>query len=385
MKDSINWGPTDEILKFHKSKFEEFASQSEKEIENACKNDDGKLVHILRAEHFDLGFLERICETANAARRIAKPQSTFLKNLLRGKTAWNYFEQPSSRTYESFFNAEGRLGMQRGNLKDLATSSHAKGETHRDALRTFSSFYDVMVCRTPSDIFDLYALWAMKTSDREIPVINAGSGKKEHPTQAILDYYTIRESFDRKMDNKVGVYVGDCLRGRTVHSLAKVMALHKGGSAFFVGPQHLQIDQETERYLLNREVVVHKIHNKPLEDIVPLADFIYMTRVQNEHGGDGKYDPKFIFKLEHLDRMRQGAILMHPLPKREEIDPRIDYLSKESNDSLERERVQKNMMWRQVRNGMWTRLALLSHIFDVDNEIRNQYKQLEKATAPKPL
>jgi len=382
--DKIAWGTTSEIAKFHQNKFEEFAAKPPQEIEEACRDEEGKLIHILRAEHFDLKFLEKICETANAARRISKLEDNSLKGLLRGKSVLNYFEQPSSRTFNSFFSAEGRLGMQRGDLRDLDTSSHAKGESHRDALRTISSYYDAMVCRTKSDVFDLFALWVMKTSDREIPVINAGSGKEEHPTQALLDYYTIRESFDGKLRNKVGVYVGDCLRGRTVHSLAKVMALHPGGTAYFVGPESLQVDEKTEKYLLERGVSVHKVSDRSLEEIVPLGDYIYMTRVQNEHGGDGSYDPRFVFTLEMLDRMRDGAILMHPLPKREEIDPRIDYLSNNSSNPTERERAGKVMIWRQMRNGMWTRIALLSHVFGVDDQIRNHYSKIEKANSPKP-
>lgn len=382
--DKIAWGAAEEIAGYHQKRFEDFAAQSPEEIEQACHDEKGKLVHILRAEHFDLDFLRKICDTATAARRISKLEDNFLKGLLRGKSVLNYFEQPSSRTFNSFFNAEGRLGMQRGELRDLSISSHAKGESHRDSLRTLSSYYDAMVCRTKSDIFDLFALWVMKTSDREIPVINAGSGKEEHPTQALLDYYTIKESLNGKLENRVGVYVGDCLRGRTVHSLAKVMALHPGGTAYFVGPEHLQIDEKTENYLKERDVTIHKVSDRHLAEIVPLGDFIYMTRVQYEHGGEGGYDPRFIFTLGMLDRMREEAILLHPFPKREEIDPRIDYLSCKSKDHVERERAGKVMFWREMRNGMWTRLALLSHVFGVDDQIRNHYSKIEKATSPKP-
>ncbi|MBU0456758.1 MAG: hypothetical protein ABH824_07360 [Nanoarchaeota archaeon] len=381
--ENIVFGPTEEIAQYHRKKIEEFLEQSPAEIEKACRNEEGKLVHILKAEHFDLEFLEKICETANAARKISKLEDNFLKGLLRGKSIMNYFEQPSSRTFNSFTNAEGRLGMQRADLRDLKTSSHAKGESHRDALRTHSSYFDAMVCRTQSDIFDLFALWVMKTSDREIPIINAGSGKEEHPTQALLDYYTIRESFNGKLENRVGVYVGDCLRGRTVHSLAKVMALHPGGTAYFVGPEHLQIDEKTEKYLLEADVTIHRVSDRHLREVVPQGDYIYMTRVQNEHGGEGSYDPKLIFTLEMLDEMKDEAILMHPLPKREEIDPRIEYLSMKSNDPIESERAKKVMIWRQMRNGMWTRMALLTHVFGVDNKIINHYKKIERATAPK--
>lgn len=373
--DKINWGPTEAIASHNRQKFEEFIRQPPGKIEAACRDETGRLIHILKAEHFDLPFLEKICNTANAARRISKLEDNYLKALLRGKTIVNYFAQPSSRTFLSFSSAESRLGMQREDVRDLRTSSAAKGESDLDALRTISSYFDAIVCRTPSNIFDLFALWVMKTSDREISVINAGSGSEEHPTQGLLDYYTIRESFNGEIEGRVGIYVGDCLRGRTVHSLAKILSLHQDGEAYFVAPEHLQIDAETVKYITQRGVKVHKVTDAPLSKLVPLGDFIYMTRVQDEHGGEKGYDPKLIFTRQMLDTMKEGAILMHPLPKREEIDPEIDYLKRD----------RRVMYWRQMRNGMWTRLALLGSIFGVDEEIRNHYLKIQKATAPKPL
>ncbi len=373
--DKINWGPSEGIARFNRGKFEEFATQSPAEIEAACRNEEGRLIHLLRAEHFDLPFLETICETTTAARRIAKLRDNSLKNLLKAYSVLNYFSQPSSRTFLSFSMAEAHLGMRREEVRDLRTSSTAKGESDRDALRTSSSYFDVIVCRTPSDIFDLFALWVMKTSDREISIINAGSGAKEHPTQAVLDYYTIKESFGGEMANKTGLYVGDCLRGRTVHSLAKVLALHPRSTAYFISPEHLQVDPETEQFLLDKKVTVHKISDKHLRELVPLADFVYMTRIQDEHGGNSGYDPRFIFTRAMLDEMKPGAILMHPLPKREEIDPAIDYLHKDP----------RVMYWREMRNGMWARVALIAHLFGVDQQIREQYAKIKTATAPKPL
>ena len=210
----------------------------------------------------------------------------------------------------------------------------------------------------------------MKNCDREVPIINAGSGKKEHPTQGLLDYYTLWESFKGRLDNRTVVYVGDCQRGRTVHSLAKILSLHAHSTALFVAPDELQIDSETEHYIAARGTVVQKMTDRPLRELVPLADVVYMTRIQNEHGGEGNYNPDFIFTEGMLDTMKPGAILMHPLPKREEIDPAINY---RHNDP-------KVAYWRQMRNGMWTRVALLASVFGVDDRIIERYAGIEPDT-----
>ena len=107
----------------------------------------------------------------------------------------NYFNQPSSRTFLSFSNAESLLGLRREEIRDIETSSSVKGESDKDGLRTISSYFDAIVCRHPSDFFHMFSVWVMENSDREIPIINAGCGALEHPTQALLDYFTIKESF----------------------------------------------------------------------------------------------------------------------------------------------------------------------------------------------
>jgi len=364
--DNIQWGRSESVARYDQRKFAEFLGQSPEEIRKACCDDSGRLVHIISAEHFGLSFLEKICRTADAARKIAKSDDQFLQSLLRSKLVLNYFHQPSSRTFSSFSAAEAHLGMMREEVRDISTSSLVKGESEKDSLRTDSSYFDAVVCRHPSDLYGLFAVWTMKYSNREIPIINAGSGKREHPTQGILDYYTLRESFPEGLDGKTIAYVGDCKRGRTVHSLAKIMALHKDTTAYFVAPDDLQIDIETEQYIQSRGTTVHKT-KRPLREIVPKVDVVYMTRIQDEHGGQGGYDPDFIFTEEMLNSMKKGSILMHPMPKREEIDPALDY-----------NRDPRIMYWREQRNGMWTRVALLAHIFGVDDKIRSKYEEIKQ-------
>ncbi len=367
--EMIYWGESQSVASFDKKKFEEFLRKPPEEIRRLCIDKKGRLKHIINAEHFDLSFLQAVCSTARAARQIAKLNGSFLKNLLPAKSILNYFNQASSRTFLSFSMAEARLGMLREEVRDLKTSSFVKGETEKDALRTISSYVDAIVCRHPSDLYGLFALWVMKNSDREIPIINAGSGKQEHPTQGILDYYTIHESFQGNVDGLSIAFVGDCLRGRTVHSLAKILSLHQNITLHFVAPASLQIDSETAGYITEKGTAVHKTTGG-LKEIIPEVDVVYMTRVQDEHGGKGEYDPALIFTEELLSLMKEDAILMHPMPKREEIDPAIDY----------RKREKKVMYWREQRNGMWARVALIAYLFEVDHLLRQEYENVRGVT-----
>lgn len=364
--EKIYWGRDYDIASFDAGKFEEFANQSEENIRESCCDQDGRLKHIIRAEHLNLATLKTLCETAKAARTIARLQDKSLKGILTSKSVMNYFNQPSSRTLLSFSTAEAHLGMRREDVRDVRTSSFSKGETEKDSLRTSSSYFDAIVCRHPSDIYDLFAVWVLNNSDRKVHFLNAGSGKREHPTQGVLDYYTLYESFKGDIDGKNVIYVGDCKRGRTIHSLAKILSKHKNQTAIFLAPLSLQIDEETEKYITENGTTVIKESKNPLSELVSEADVVYMSRIQDEHGGSGSYPLEYRFTGDMLAKMKDTAILMHPMPKREEIDPALDY----SKDK-------RIMYWRQQRNGMWARVALLSYVFRKEKEVLDVYNKLE--------
>ena len=350
--DKISWGRSEFSQQVDQEKFKEFLNLGHEKLKEACQDKMGEPYHIVRSDYFDRKFLEKIYKLAKQIKNNFRGQPRWLNTLLSGTSALNYFHQPSSRTFLSFSCAETMLGIRTEEIRSIQTSSSVKGESDKDALRTISSYFDTIVCRHPSDIFDLFSVWVMRESDREIPIINAGSGTSEHPTQSLLDYYTIYESFDGKMDNLNIGFVGDCLRGRTVHSLAKVMSLYPEAKLSFIAPSDLQLDVETKSYLEKRKVNF-EIISSPLEEKVHDLDVIYMTRIQDEHGGEGETLNDYKFKLKDLDKMKPGAILMHPMPKRDEIDPRIDYLSRDP----------RVMYWRQQRNGMWVRCAIFVHLF----------------------
>ncbi len=361
----IFWGDNSRLSDFHKSKFEEFMSKGQEHFEQSCRDEDGRLQHIVSAEHFDLSFLKTIRDTANSARRISKIEPNYLKGLLRHVSILNYFQQPSTRTFLSFSRAQSKLGIQREEVRDISTSSSEKGESDLDALRTQSSFYEGMTIRHKADYFSHFAVWSMLNSQRPLHIFNAGSGVKEHPTQAILDHYTKEESLG-SLEGITVAYYGDCKRGRTVHSGSRLLALHKDITIMYVAPERLQIDAETEQYLERRRVKVIK-KTDGIGETHKIADVNYVTRLQDEYGsGKEKYPANFIFTEKHLDSMPDHAILMHPMPKREEIEPQMDYIDNP-----------KIMWWRQQRNGMWTRLATIAYVYGVDEEIRNKYQSIE--------
>jgi aspartate carbamoyltransferase catalytic subunit len=194
-----------------------------------------------------------------------------------------------------------------------------------------------------------------------VPVINAGSGPDEHPTQALLDVYTLERSFKNRggIEGKTICMVGDLKRGRTVRSLAKLVALYPGANIIFASPAAYQIENDLREYLKSRNVRVQETEH--FLDALKISDAVYMTRVQDEYdtvsGESSKIDSSaFFLRKEHLSLMRDNAVIMHPLPRRNELDPAID------NDP-------RAKYWRQERNGMWTRVALITTLLGVDKNI----------------
>jgi aspartate carbamoyltransferase catalytic subunit len=188
---------------------------------------DGLPFHVLLAHQFDRADLEGLCDTATTIRKLERhiDGRGFLRGVLAGKRIMNLFAQPSTRTNESFVAAGEKLGASVRVVSDLRTSSFEKGESVEDAVRVLSSFYDTIVTRHPDDDFAARAAWTLSRSGRPIPVISAGSGRSEHPTQALLDIYTLRHSFlDRGgIDGRRILLVGDIGRNRALRSLTHLL------------------------------------------------------------------------------------------------------------------------------------------------------------------
>ncbi len=332
---------------------------------------EGRPYHALVAQQFDRPFLDRLCELATRTRRIAKTRGgrLFLQDLLSDKRAMLYFAQPSTRTFLSFYAACQIVGLQPAEVRDTSTSSELKGESPEDSVRTFSSYFDLIIMRHPVGGFAERIAWLLSNTERSVPVINAGSGKDQHPTQALLDIYTLQRSFEPRggIEGKRIVFVGDLARGRTVRSLSWLLLQYPGVRQVFVAPPSLQIGEDVLAYLRRAGVEYHLTDD--FESEIPAADAIYMTRIQDEwdvNRESAALDTRrFKFTAAHLPKLKPDAILMHPLPRRDEIAPECDADP-------------RAMYWRQVRNGMWVRVALILIIFDRDVEVDRYYEDLTR-------
>jgi len=323
---------------------------------------DGDIFHVIMAQQFDRPSLDYICRLTTKIRGIAKGNQgmLFLQSLLQTKRAMLYFVQPSTRTFLSFMSACQILGIRCSEVRDPTTSSEMKGETQEDTVRTFSSYVDLVIMRHIQERFAEKMAWLLNQTGRPVSVINAGSGRDQHPTQALLDIYTLHRSFENYggIDGKAIAMVGDLLRGRTVRSLSYLLKNYDGVKIYFVAPRNLQMAQDLKDYLIENDVNFEEHEN--FEEIIPLADAIYMTRIQDEYDQEGESEKidysKFHVTRDHLKLLKTNAIIMHPLPRRSEISPEVD-------------QDRRAMYWRQVRNGMWVRVALIAKIFLADKEI----------------
>lgn len=328
---------------------------------------------ILCAEQFDRASLDRHISLADAARSLHRSRDgqELLAGLCRFRMALNFFVQPSSRTFMSFNTAEAWLGMNRMSVRDIEISSMSKGESLVDSVRTFISYCDLVVMRHADDTAAATALWTSRRSHRRItlpdgsqvpiPVINAGSGTRQHPTQALLDVYTLERQLGA-IDGKTLLFAGDLKRGRTVRSLCLLMHNYRGVNLILASPDRLRMGDDVLRHLDAYGVPWREVRS--LDEGVPDADAVYMTRVQDEWdgprptGGHERADPAFVFTRRHLEMLRPDGALLHPLPKRDEIEEAIDYLDD-----------RRVAYWRQERNGMWMRVAVLAELFGVSDEI----------------
>ena len=324
---------------------------------------DGLPYHTLFAQQFDRPLLERLCALANRIRFINKSRegALFLKGILAHKRAMLYFSQPSSRTFLSHLAACQILGMTTGSVRDAATSSEFKGESHEDSIRTFSSYFDMIIMRSPEQGLAEKMSWELSNSDRPIPILNAGSGKDQHPTQALLDIYTLIRSFEEKggLDGRTVTFCGDLLRGRTVRSLSYLLTNFRGIRQVFVAPKELQVPQDVTGILAAKGVDFEV--SGDLRAAVKSSDAVYMTRIQDEwdmaKGESARIDTsRFQFGAEELALLGKDAIIMHPLPRRDEIATCCD-------------RDPRAMYWRQMRNGMWIRTALIAATFGCERAI----------------
>jgi len=345
--------------------WQEFYEKPENERRH-CFQFQGRLIDIIFAQQFDRPFLDRLCRLADMIRILAKTKlgQNHLRHLLPHKRAMLYFSQPSTRTFLSFQNACYMLGLTVSEIRGTTTSSEVKGESPEDTIRTFASYVDLIISRHPEAGFAEKTAWVLNQTERPVPVINGGSGPDQHPTQALLDIYTLEREFKRAngLDGKKIAMVGDLKRGRTVRSLSYLMKNYRDVELFFAAPAVYRMKDDIKAFLEKHQIPFHETED--FESIMPLVDAIYMTRIQNEYSEDPTHEaetyPAFHFKKEHLEEIHAHCVILHPLPRRYEVDVAVD-------------KDPRAAYWRQERNGMWIRAALIAYLFQVEEEITNVF------------
>lgn len=270
------------------------------------------------------------------------------QSLLKGKVVATLFFEPSTRTRLSFETAINRLGGKIIGFSDSNSSSVSKGETLHDTIKMVSNYADLIIMRHP---LEGSARYAAEISD--VPVINAGDGANQHPSQTLLDMYSIMKTQGRLDDINLFM-VGDLKYGRTVHSLLMAMSQFNNPIFNFVAPPELAMPDEYKMYLSN--MGIRYFEHLEFNEIINQADIIYMTRVQKERFIDPveyeKVKNVYILKNEMLANTKPNVKILHPLPRINEIHTNVD------NNP-------KAYYFTQAKNGVFTRMAIISHLLNL--------------------
>jgi len=299
---------------------------------------------IISVKQFGRDDLEYVFGVAHEMRGMVERVGTF--DLLKGKILANLFYEPSTRTSSSFTAAMERLGGSVIPINEVKYSSVSKGESLPDTIRTLECYADVIVLRHPETGSAAIAARAARK-----PVINAGDGVGEHPTQALLDTFTIFEELGAgQIDGMTVTMLGDLKYGRTVHSLARLLSLFKV-KINYVSPEILRMPKEVMDEVSAKGISQAEFDS--LEEALPETDVLYVTRVQKERFEDPadyeKVKGAYVIDPEIMKAAKQDMIVMHPLPRVGEIsvdfddDPRAAY-------------------FRQMEYGLYVRMALLAMV-----------------------
>jgi len=280
--------------------------------------------------------------------RIMELASEFERNpdqrLLEGKIVASLFFEPSTRTRLSFESAATRLGARVIGFSDTNNTSVSKGETFHDTIMTIANYCDMIVMRHSLEGAPRYASEISK-----VPVVNAGDGSNQHPSQTLLDLYSIRKTQGRLDDINI-MMIGDLKYGRTVHSLLLALS-HFNARFTFVAPPEMELPREYKQFL--DENKLNYTEKQQIDDSIKDADIVYMTRVQRERFNDPleyeRVKNVYVLRESTIEGTKPGMRILHPLPRVNEIDPRLD-------------RSEKAYYFRQTENGVYTRMAIMSYL-----------------------
>ncbi len=295
---------------------------------------------IISIKDFSREEIDYLLKIVSAMEPVAKSGS----DMLRGKMLATLFFEPSTRTRLSFEAAMHKLGGSAIGFAEAEIASVKKGENLADTVRVVEKYADVIALRHP-----LEGAARLAAEFAEVPIINAGSGAEEHPTQALLDLYTIWKELEGRTDGLNIALVGDLRYGRTVHSLAYALSLYDV-KLHLVSPESLRMRREVLDTIKERIKVVEK---RTIEEVLPRLDVLYVTRIQKERFPDAaeyaKVKGSYKVDLKLLEDAKKDMIILHPLPRIDEITAEVDTTS-------------HARYFQQVWNGIVTRMALLALI-----------------------
>ena len=297
--------------------------------------------HLIESQQLDTTTIDQIFKLADKLSK--KPDQC-----MKGKIMASLFYESSTRTRFSFESAMLRLGggiISTENAKDFSSAS--KGETLEDTIKVVNNYADVIVLRH-------HEIGSAKraASVSKIPIINAGDGAGQHPTQALLDLYTIRREIGHLNGIKIAM-VGDLKNGRTVRSLAYLLSKYKNIEIFFVSPKALKIGEDIKQHLDEHNIKYQELEN--LDPAIKVADVIYQTRIQKERFNSpreyDKYKGVYIINKDLEKKMKSDVIIMHPLPRVDEISTEVDSSP-------------KAVYFKQTYYGLLIRMAILNYLFN---------------------
>ena len=300
-----------------------------------------KLNHVIEAQQFNRDLINEIFVTAREMEDVVQHYGS---NILTRRVMGTLFYEPSTRTRLSFESAMRRLGGEVLTTESAQQfSSAAKGETLEDTIRIVAGYVDVIVLRH-------FESGASKRAAAisPVPILNAGDGPGQHPTQALLDLYTIDRELGR-VDGLSVAMVGDLANGRTVRSLCYLLAKFDSPRIIFVAPDVVRMGDDIKEYLNRHNIVFEEADDLP--EVAAQVDVIYQTRIQQERFGDRVHEyeqarGQYVIDKSILGYMKKDAIVMHPLPRVDEISPEVD------SDP-------RAAYFRQAHNGLYVRMALL--------------------------
>ncbi|KAK0532788.1 Carbamoyl-phosphate synthase [Tilletia horrida] len=301
--------------------------------------------HVLSVQQFDRDDLHSLFTVAQEMRLMVERQGVL--DILRGKVLCTVFYEESTRTSSSFEAAMARCGGQVVTI-NTTRSSVNKGETLEDTIRTLGCYADAIVLRHPS-----VGSSQLAAKFSPVPVLNAGDGTGEHPTQALLDIFTIREELGT-VNGLTITLLGDLKNGRTAHSLVKLLCLY-GVTLNYVSPASLAMPADVKQHAAKRGITQYETSD--LDAVIGSTDVLYVTRIQKERfESQEAYDAvknTYIVNSDVLARAKKEMVVLHPLPRVNEIDPEVDYDSRAA-------------YFRQMRYGLFVRMALLTMVLAGD-------------------